>query len=178
MRSSLFGQCLGCLSPSSWTHIKAAAERMDQILWDVLELAASSNIPRAGEGRSWECLVDVPGLESRSYQDWVVMQPVRLGGMGLRSQADLSSAAFLGALEQTLPSFVGERGVCPQLAHLVGDSRDTNQRWAPLLESGCKSGPELAKAWESIQREARGMTEFLGQEMEGASSVEVTGVGS
>ena len=66
-------------------------------------------------------MVNVPGLESRSYQDWVVRQPIRLGGMGLRSQADLSSAAFLGALEQTLPSFVGERGVCPQLAHLVGD---------------------------------------------------------
>ena len=122
------------------THITAAAERMDQILWDVLELAASSNIPRAGEGRSWECMVGVPGLQSRSYQDWVVREPVRLGGMRLRSQADLSSAAFLGALEQTLPSFVGERGVCPQLAHLVGDSQDTNERWAPLIESGSRTG--------------------------------------
>ena len=65
------------------THIKAAAERMDRILWEVLELAASSHIPRTEEGRNWECMVDVPGLESRSYQDWVVRQPVRLGGLGL-----------------------------------------------------------------------------------------------
>ena len=54
------------------THIKAAAERMDQILWEVLERASSSSIPRADEGRSWECVLDVPGLQRRSFQDWVV----------------------------------------------------------------------------------------------------------
>lgn len=86
------------------THVKAAAERMDQVLWEVLELAASSKIPRSAEGRHWECMLNVPGLQSRSYQDWVTRQPVRLGGMGLRSQADLSPAASCQAL--------WERGVC------------------------------------------------------------------
>ena len=73
---------------------------------------------KAEEGKSWECVVDVPGLHRRTFQDWVVRQPIKLGGLGMRSQADLSPAAFMGALEPTLPSFIGERGICPQLSQL------------------------------------------------------------
>ena len=98
-------------------------------------------------------------------------------GLGLRCQADLSPAAFLGAVEQTLPSFIGERGICPQVAHLVGDMDNVNERWRTLLESGCRTGVELAGAWEIVKREARGLVEFLGQEIKGTLSAEVSGVG-
>ena len=177
LRLSLSQQLDYWLQLSYPTHIKAAAEKMDQILWGVLEVAASSSIPRAEEGKSWECVVAVPGLHRRTFQDWVVRQPIKLGGLGLRSQADLSPAAFVGALEQTLPSFIGERGICPQLSHLVGDMSDVNRRWGPLLDSGCRTGVELARAWEIIQTEARGLVDFLGEELEGTLAVEVTGVG-
>ena len=102
---------------------------------------------------------------------------MKLGGLGLRCQADLSPAAFVGALEQTLPSFTGERGICPQLSYLVGDMENANQRWGPLLQSGCRTGVELARAWELIQVEARGLVNFLEEELEGTLGVEVTGVG-
>ena len=126
-------------------------------------MASSSSIPRAEEGKSWDCVVDVPGLHRRTFQDWVARQPIKLGGLGLRSQADLSPAAFVGALEQTLPSFIGEKGICPQLSHLVGDLGNVNQRWRPLLDSGCRTGLEHARAWEIIQPEARGLVGFFGE---------------
>ena len=66
-----------------------------------------------------ECCLDVPVLRltGRSYQDWMVRQPVRLGGMGMRSMRDVSLAAFLGSVEQALPHFVGAEGVCQQLTN-------------------------------------------------------------
>ena len=67
------------------SHIRVAAERMDKILWEVLELTATSSIPRVGEGRSWDCVVDIPDLQRRSFQDWVVRKPIKLGGLGLVS---------------------------------------------------------------------------------------------
>ena len=99
------------------TDILKAAEKMDKVLWEVLEMTASSHIPRTEEGKGWECVLDVPcqALQGKSFQEWIIRQPVKLGGFGLRSQADLSPAAFVGALEQTLPSFTGERGVCHSL---------------------------------------------------------------
>ena len=71
---------------------------------------------------------NVPGLPERSYQEWVVQQPIRLGGFGLKCQRDLSPAAFIGAIEQVLPSFVGAKGICPQLGHLLGTMEDSQQR--------------------------------------------------
>ena len=161
------------------SQVLAAARKMDQVLWDVLEMTASTHIPRVDEGQAWECVPSVPvqELEGRSFQEWVIRQPVKLGGLGLRCQADLSPAAFLGALEQTLPSFVGERGVCPQLAHLVGQDGDVLNRWQPLIESGCRTGAELVRAWAIIEREASGMADFLGQELDGVMAVTVEGVG-
>ena len=76
-----------------------------------------------------------------------------------------------------MPSFVGERGVCPQLAHLVGEDSDDQHRWQSLLESGCRTGTELARAWESLQREAKDMTDYLGEELEGVLAMTVEGFG-
>ena len=55
--------------------------------------------------------------------------------------------------------------------------RDVQQRWLPLIESGCRTGFELVEAWTILQREARGMVEYLGEELEGALSWCVEGVG-
>ena len=48
-------------------------------------------------------------------------------------------------------------------------------RWGPLLQSGCRTGLELARAWELIQVEARGLVNFLEEDLEG--TLGVTGVG-
>ena len=46
-----------------------------------------------------------------------------------------------------------------------------------MLESGCRTGVELANAWKSVQSDARGLVEFLGQELNGTLATEVLGVG-
>ena len=45
------------------------------------------------------------------------------------------------------------------------------------MDSGCRAGVELAIAWEIIQTEARGLVDFLGEELEGSLAVKETGVG-
>ena len=57
---------------------------------------------------------------------------VRLGGMGLRSMADVSLAAFIGGVEQSLSYFWGD-GVCQQLTSLLGCMENTGHRWRDLL---------------------------------------------
>ena len=105
--------------------------------------------------------MDIHNLQRRTFQDWVIRKPVKLGGLGLRTQADLSQAAFIGAVEKTLLSFIGELGICPPLAHLVGNMDNVNERCRTWLDSGCRTGVELANAWETVQSDARWMVEFL-----------------
>ena len=113
------------------SNVKAAAEKMDKIMWEMLERSADSNIPRQqGDQHKEEItVISIPGIEDKSYQEWVIRQPIRLGGFGMRCQSALSPAAFIGAIEQVLPSFVGTKAICPQLAHLLGSMEDSNQRW-------------------------------------------------
>ena len=51
-------------------------------------------------------------------------QPVKLGGLGLRSNAESRLAAFIGGVEMALPYLVegdhGEEVLCPQLAEVIG----------------------------------------------------------
>jgi hypothetical protein len=103
--------------------------------------------------------------------------PIRLGGLGLRCQADISPLAYIGALEQSLPHFGGENGVCQPLAHLVDRNGDVSTRWRPLLESGCRTGIELARAWGCLQAEARASCQYLGQELTGSMSQPAEGIG-
>jgi hypothetical protein len=68
------------------------------------------NIPRSEEGLGVECVLrvgGVPGLADRSFQHWLVAQPVKLGGLGLRSLVETFPAAFIGGLEMALPHMVG-----------------------------------------------------------------------
>ena len=111
----------------------------------------------------------------RSFQQWLVRMPVRHGGMGLACQEDLAPLAFIGSLEQALPYFGGESGICPTLAHLVGGTPET--RYTPLVESGCRTGRELLSLWQELQEEFREACHFLGKELEGPAAVGVGGIG-
>ena len=115
---------------------------MDIILWQMLEAVVGSHLPRQQEGLGFEHCLDIPiqNLTGKSFLTWVAKMPIRLGGLGLRCQADISPLAYIGALEQSLPHFGGEKGVCQPLAHLVERNGDVNMRWRPLLESGCRTG--------------------------------------
>ena len=117
------------------TDMEYAARMMDDILWNMLEKAALMSIPRVDEGRGLEHCPSLPvrRLQQRSYQDWMVRMPVRLGGMGLRSVADTSLAAYIGGLEQALPHFVGEGRLCPQLQHVLGDMASPSTKWRNLI---------------------------------------------
>ena len=136
LRSSLAQQLDYWLQLCYPTDVKYAAERMDRILWQVLQVVAGSVIPRRECGAAWSCIVDVPmelaGERDRTFQEWAVRQPLKLGGLGLRSQLDTIPQAFVGALEQTRSSFGGEHGITPQLGHLVAEAGAAAQRWAPL----------------------------------------------
>ena len=138
LRSSIkfqFEYWLGLVYPS---QVLEAARDMDKIIWEVLETVAGAHIPREEEGLGWEECLDVPisGLRGRSFQHWLVSLPIRQGGLGIPSQAELSPLAFIGSLENALPFFGGEGGVCPSLGHLVGEEKDS--RWAPLLATNCR----------------------------------------
>ena len=110
--------------------MKEATMEMDRLLKTMLECASGFSIPRLDEGRGVKCCpqTTVTRLQGRSYQDWILRMPVRLGGMGLRSMVEVSLAAYVGGVEQSLPHFVGESGVCRQLTTVVGLMNDAGHR--------------------------------------------------
>ena len=108
----------------------------------------------------------------------MIRQPVKSGGFGLRSKLETSPAAFIGGLEQSLPHFTGDRGICPQLGGVRGDwTGQDERRWQQLLESGCRTGREVAVSWGKLQGEARQCCTFLGQNIDGQLATEVEGIG-
>ena len=160
--------------------MQAAAARMDSVMWGVLEKVVGAHIPRQEEGLGYEHCLNMPvsNLRGNSCQSWVAQMPIRLGGLGLRCQADLAPIAYIGALEQSLPYFGGVQGVCQPLAHLFGGEEEgVENRWRPLIVSGCRTGVELAKAWERLQVEARECCEYLGKEVEGQLTSSKEGIG-
>jgi hypothetical protein len=106
----------------------------------------------------------------------VVRLPVRLGGWGLRSLEETSRAAFIGAVEQAVPSFPGPEGICPQLSNYLGgeDSfgRDVGVegRWQVMLESGGRIGEEFQRCWGRMRLEAA-------EELEGPLAVGAASAG-
>ena len=69
----------------------------------------------------------IPGLDNQTAS--------QIGVHGLRFMADVSLAAFIGRVEQALPHFLNEGGVCQQLTGVLGDMRNTGDRWRDLLAS-------------------------------------------
>ena len=123
------------------------------------------------------CTFSEPELDSdRSIQRWLLESPVRQGGMGLENQTDLIPAAFISGLEQALPHFGGEDGICPALAHLIEEGAE--ERYAPLIESGHRTGKELVNSWNKLRQEAEESCQYLGEEeIEGALSVPAAAAG-
>ena len=164
------------------SQVRIAAARMDSLQIKVMEILLGMKIPFQGEGLGWDCPLTLPidNLDGRSFQQWVMRQPVKSGGCGLRSHVETSHAAFLGGLEQAVPHFTGEGGICPQLEGVVGDwtMAQEDTRWQHLLQSGCRTGVELAQSWSTLQTEARQCSIFLDQELVGPLAAEVQGIGN
>ena len=161
------------------------AEWLDEQLWKILEIATGFSIPRGATNATWNCQLQMPvvGRSDQSFQHWVVRQPVRLGGFGLRSLKDTVGPAFIGALEQAVPFFCGEKGICPQLADSLGgedcfgDQAIGDSRWRVMLESGCREGEELRDVWHNIKEEERQAAAWLGIDMQETLSAQVECVG-
>ena len=66
---------------------------------------------------------------------------------------------------------------CQSLAHLAGGEDPADTRWRPLIESGCRTGLELARAWSILQGEARECCHYFGQELSGQLSRAQEGIG-
>ena len=163
------------------SDIRPHAERLDTILWGMLEAATGLHIPRGEEGLGVECVLQVPvrGLEAHSYQQLLARLPIRERGMGVRSLVETCPAAFLGGVEMALPFITGEQGLCPLLEPLVGDIRgaDPASRWRTLTTAGSRTGREFLGAFNTLQEEATDCCLFLGEELEGMMSVGVEGLG-
>ena len=98
--------------------------------------------------------------------------PVRLGGFGFRSLEDSAGIAYLGALEQAIPSYSGEDGICNQLDEVMGgqgcfgDDAPSDMRWKIMLESGSREGEELRRVWSKLRQEELQAAAWLEEEVQ------------
>ena len=161
------------------SDIAEAAKDMDILLGSMLHSATGLRIPMEDEGRGVEHCPQsgVSRLAGKSYQNWMMRTPVRLGGMGLRSVAETSLAAFIGGVEQAVTHFIGEGGICQQLTPTLGDMLSPASRWANMISSGSRTGVEFAAAWQALRQEASEASLFLDKELEGLLAAEVQGAG-
>ena len=107
------------------------------------------------------------GIRGKSFQSLLSSLPIKCGGLGLRDQVQLSPAAYVAGLEQALPFFGGEKGICPPLSELGGGQMGVAERWRPLIERGGRTANELVGAWGVLTAEAREMSDYLGEELTG-----------
>ena len=151
------------------SDISAAAAELDSVLWNLLEHATKLHIPKGEEGLGVECCLQAPGiayLQGRSFQHSLVRQPVKQGGLGLRSMEETSPAAFIGGIEMALPHFTGEGGICGLLEDQVGRVQGLN-RWQAFLAAASRTAQEFSRAWSTLKQEAEQCCTFLGKELDG-----------
>ncbi len=136
LRSSLSHKLDYWLTLCYPSHMESIAERMDELQNRILESLVGQHIPMNSMNNGWAISlpVAVDTLKMRSFQHWVIRQPVKMGGLGIRSNIETRLTAFIGGLEQALPHFVGESGICNQLSKILGDFQGEN-RWQTLIES-------------------------------------------
>ena len=169
------------------SDIKPVVAWLDDQLWTVLEAAVGCHIPRGEEGRGWETVLPLPvaGRDGQSFASWIVRLPVKQGGMGFRSLEDISPVAFLGAVEQVIPSFGGPEGGCTLLEAYVGGLESFGEaaavagvgRWQHMLEHGGRLGEEVRRVWEGLRLEATQSAAWLDEELEGALTARVEDFG-
>ena len=154
------------------SDIMTAATRLDAIFWSMLETISRQHIPSGQErlgqhGGGGECVFEAPGLDwlqGSCFQKLLIHQPIKLGGLGLRSLAETSPAAFVGGVEMSLPHFSGVGGVCPLLENVVGVVEGA-ARWSRFIAAGSRTAQEFSQAWASLQTEGRQCAAFLGKEV-------------
>ena len=156
------------------SDIKECAATVDRRLWAALEqLAGQPHIAREEAGEGVECVLDlqVESLQGRSFQCLLAAQPVKLGGLGLRSLVETIFPAFIGGLEQALPYMVAgelcEAPLAPSLRQMIG-SLEGADRWREMLAIGSRTAREFSQAWESLTAEAADIWRYLGEEPAGA----------
>ena len=73
----------------------------------------------------------------------------------------------MGGVEQSLPFFTGEEGLCPLLATTIGDIRegDPASRWRTLTTSGSRTGREFVASFDLLHREAEDCALYLREEL-------------
>ena len=116
-----------------------------------------------------KCVLHVPGvpfLQGKSFQCSLIHQPVKLGGLGLRSLVETSPAAFVGGVEMSLPHFTGEEGICALLEDEVGRVEGLN-RWSTFLTSASRTAQEFERSWSTLKQEAEECCTFLDKQLEG-----------
>ena len=83
------------------------AEYLDKQLWGVLEAALGFEVPTAarllGQGADFVLNTPVWGREAWPFAQWVVRQPVKLHGMGVRSHKETCEPAWIGAMDKAAP---------------------------------------------------------------------------
>ena len=154
----------------------------------MLEAAVGTHIPRGEEGRGWETVLDVPvvGRGGHSFASWVVRLPVKQGGMGFRSLVETSQVAFIGTVEQVIPTFGGPEGFCPQLEEFIGGLESFGEaagqagvgRWEHLLQHGQRVGEEVRRTWEELRLEATQSATWLEGDLGGALAARVEEFGA
>ena len=150
------------------SQIQKVASKMDKVLKSVLNDLIGIEVPEKENGYSWSCPINIPveGQSGKSFQSWIVRQPIRMGGLGIRSQVEVSPAAFIGGVEMSLPHFTNGDTVCQQLEPVIGNfNGNVKERWSRMIESRCRTGKEFTTAWEKLQKEAEEYAQFLGQDL-------------
>ena len=142
------------------------ARVLDEGLHDLLEQVVGAKVPKGVDPDSITLTTPLLTRSNWSFARWILRQPVKLGGAGLRSYEELCRPAFCGAVELSLPSF--HTGFCPLLADIVGGEEEFGEnwdgRWTKLLASECRVGKEYKVAWICMQQEARRAINYLGEE--------------
>ena len=165
--------------------VAPVARWLDEELWKILETAFGFHIPKEAEGKEWDCVLPVPVHQraNKSYQEWIIRLPVRLGGFGFRSLEDMAGIAFIGALEQAVPALAGEDGICRQLEEVMGgqecfgEDAPADQRWRVMLASISREGEELRRVWANLKQEELEAAAWLDEEVQPSFQVEAQGVG-
>ena len=89
---------------------------------DFLENTFGFSIPTGEIANHCNCNIQVSGIDvghPKTFQEWLIRAPVKLGGLGACSIKDISSLAFIGGVSMALPSFTGEGGICKVLTEEV-----------------------------------------------------------
>ena len=75
-------------------------------------------------------------------------------------------------MEQAIPSYSGEDGICNQLDEVMGgqgcfgDDAPSDMRWKIMLESGSREGEELRRVWSKLRQEELQAAAWLEEEVQ------------